>query len=1299
MTAAQADAAPANFRALMDRGQEMRASGDFQTALEIFRSALAIRPREAWARMAVADALRKVGKADEADEACRALLVDEPGNTAALMALGHSLRGRGLKAEALSLFQAALALEQRAVWARAAVAATLRELGRDNEADEVCRALLADEPSDVGASMALGHSLRRRGEPAAALPLFQAVLAQRPREAWARMAVADTLRELGRADEANEACRALLVDEPENVAALMALGYSSTVRADNPAAVCWFKRAVRAAPNAPGPSLALANALRNAGELVEAAEAAQAVLARDPNHVDAWMSLGHTERCAGRRDVALRAFARASELAPGKAAPLVQQAVEERRLGRPETSELLLNRALELDGHDAEALQQLGEHHRLSGDLVCALDAFRRAVALPRCPSPRAFAAAAQTLVELGDLGAALRILDEGEVRLGAKPEIAAKRMELLRRTGNLDEAFRAAEKASRVWPRHFEIWFEAAWLDWMRDGPEACAARFDAAPCSTALQRGRVHTLRGRFAAEQSRFDEAIGHLTLATELNPDDGWPRTLLAQARLLTFDTEGAREELRRVSHLELPASKLQGRSSNVSQTHLGQLLDEFTLDRQALDELRCLQQLPPAERLAPLIALVARLPDHTAAAMALVVALRQSGHFAQRPGEDEGSVPAVRIPRIVAQYWDDADPPRDLAAIMRSWGELYPRFDLRRFNDEQARAFLTRFHKADVQAAYLRAREPAQKADIFRLAYLHSQGGFYADADDRLVGDLEKLRFPGAGLVLYQEDVCSLGNNFIGAVPNHPLIERALRLAVEAVNRGDNDILWLSTGPGLLTRAFAGLFAVNRSQQPLAPLANTVVLKLGELQRTVSLHCLVGYKNTERHWSRTAFGRWTAVNRTGVPAHIRGSSESALRYAEALRRMEQPFQHAGRGNEATRFKWTMNMPADTETQISNKKPRALVISPSGRVHNHDCVKWYEQSQKQIEENYFNIGDMVVFDSTLKMLDFSEIRGMVISSPPRHEVELYKNFDYIIVRASNFIHNEMNWHDAVQILEEIRLPVYALGVGGQASGREKYRLNDENLRFWKMVSERSKLIGVRGTYTADMLYANGIKNVEIVGCPSLFRARRRDLEIALDSSEVRRVAFSIRREAGATYTDDVQNYLAQQRDFLIRTADSYDTTVTIHGEPEEKAFFYNRRDLMVHAEEEFLSSGWWTPETTQKMRALYNSKLFFFLDVSEYDAFIRSQDAAIGYRVHGVLPALANGKPGVLVRYDSRSTELADSLAIPSVTAEEALRLSPRELLESVSFDEFNKLFPARYDKMKFLLEQNGIPHRL
>ncbi|WP_424810404.1 polysaccharide pyruvyl transferase family protein [Roseococcus sp. YIM B11640] len=373
-------------------------------------------------------------------------------------------------------------------------------------------------------------------------------------------------------------------------------------------------------------------------------------------------------------------------------------------------------------------------------------------------------------------------------------------------------------------------------------------------------------------------------------------------------------------------------------------------------------------------------------------------------------------------------------------------------------------------------------------------------------------------------------------------------------------------------------------------------------------------------------------------------------------------------------------------------------RVLVISPAGRVYEHDRVQWYDFPQERIASEYFNIGDMVVFDSTLKLLQYTQVSEMKIRDPSEADIEFYKTFDYIIVRASNFIHNYMNWERAIEVLNRVQIPVYALGVGGQATSRDDYKLTGDNLRFWQIVSERSKAVGVRGTFTADLLYANGIRNVDIVGCPSLFRARNRDLRIEAPA-DIKRVAFSVRREVGGGYSSNPRDYLRIQRDLLLHTMDAFDTTVTTHGEVDEKAFYFQNAQGMAKARELFLKEGWWTPETAERLERLYREKMFFFLRVEDYDRFICSQDFAFGYRVHGVLPALANGVPGVLVKYDSRSTELADSLSVPSLVIENEPPSDVGKLLREVSFDDFNKTFALRYDRMKLLIEYNGIPHRM
>lgn len=393
----------------------------------------------------------------------------------------------------------------------------------------------------------------------------------------------------------------------------------------------------------------------------------------------------------------------------------------------------------------------------------------------------------------------------------------------------------------------------------------------------------------------------------------------------------------------------------------------------------------------------------------------------------------------------------------------------------------------------------------------------------------------------------------------------------------------------------------------------------------------------------------------------------------------------------------------NMREDMNLQVANsegRKPRILVLSPAGNVYDHDCVKWYDHPRDQILKNYFNIGDMVVYDSTLKILNHEEVRGAVIDQIVPSEISDYQNggYDYFVVRASNFIHNDMDWLKAIEVLEKVQVPVYAVGVGAQSSGRGVYKLTGNNLRFWQIVSERSNVIGVRGTFTADVLAASGIKNVEIVGCPSMFRTRKRELNIK-KPDRIERLAFSIRREVDETYSSNAAQYRIKQRDLMLQAARMFDVTVSIHGEPEEKAFYYKDAAGMDRAREIFRHEQWFTDETCEEIERLYRDKLFFFLNVSDYDTFIKTQDFAVGYRVHGVLPGLANGVPAVMVRYDSRSSELANTHAIPFIDIEVAESVNLKEVLDSVDFSEFNRVHRLRYDKMKFVLEANGLQHRL
>src|SRR5262249_19669143 len=156
-------------------------------------------------------------------------------------------------------------------------------------------------------------------------------------------------------------------------------------------------------------------------------------------------------------------------------------------------------------------------------------------------------------------------------------------------------------------------------------------------------------------------------------------------------------------------------------------------------------------LPASERIGPLEALIRDNPNSTAAAIELLFALPKLD-----PGPARSNA-ALSIPRIIVQYWDEAPPPVDVRAVMRSWRDRNANFRYMLFNNRSAQEYLRSNYSSDVLRAYRRAVHPAQRSDLFRLALLHAEGGVYADADDRCIAPIEGLIGRAASFIVYREE--------------------------------------------------------------------------------------------------------------------------------------------------------------------------------------------------------------------------------------------------------------------------------------------------------------------------------------------------------------------------------------------------------------------------------------------------------------------------------------------------------------------------------------------------------------
>lgn len=798
---------------------------------------------------------------DFLDEAERIVISAREAQTGAMLSNQLSLSGVDLAGrlaafasgaeveEKLAALRAAVRLAPEEPWHILALAEALRAAARPGEAVSMLRALLSARPEFWHAHVALGHIARSHGERAAALGWFQQAAALMPGDVWRWLDMAEELRALNRVEEAKAALVRAAEAAPDFWAVELGLGYCARALGEHEAARRHFEAASRLAPAELSPRIGLIEELRDAGALDEARRLAQALLAGHPGNVPLLLCLAYTERQAGLHEEAAQRFSEALALEPKNPALLAELARQEFRLGRQQESNEHLTRALELDPGHADAVVQLASQALTVGDAAQAFEIYRAAA--ERRPAEPAFRfGMLDTLAWQGRTQEALAGLQAMERDQGLTPQLQSWRITLLRRTGQMDEALCAARAATAATPHQFWLWAERFQTELLAGTDAMLQKCLFGMPVSTLAERAIRRRCVGALAESLWQTDSALEHYEAAAALNPADVTLQEALTRVKLMRFDLQGARTHLRHQYELMAAERRLRGESLNISQSLLGQMIDEYALDEELRASLAELSARPAMARLEPVAALVREAPDSTAPAASLLLALRQAEMLEFVPPPED----AAPIPRIINAFWDKPEPPDDIEALMQSWRARNPGYEWRRFDEPQARDYLSAKFPGPVALAYQRVREIPQKADIFRLALLVAEGGVYVDADDRCLRPLDTLLPHGANLVLAQEEFGCAANHFLAASPGHPVLRAALHAVVEAVNRGDNEIPWLLSGPGLLTRALAQHLATRGIAAGLPP--GLALLDRRVLGRAVASGCFAAYKTYHmRHRKR------------------------------------------------------------------------------------------------------------------------------------------------------------------------------------------------------------------------------------------------------------------------------------------------------------------------------------------------------------------------------------------------------------------------------------------------------------
>ncbi len=352
-------------------------------------------------------------------------------------------------------------------------------------------------------------------------------------------------------------------------------------------------------------------------------------------------------------------------------------------------------------------------------------------------------------------------------------------------------------------------------------------------------------------------------------------------------------------------------------------------------------------------------------------------------------------------------------------------------------------------------------------------------------------------------------------------------------------------------------------------------------------------------------------------------------------------------------------------------------------------------------KRYEAVGYNTGNLLIGQSLLEELAPSAYAWGHNFRPE----EANEKFDALVIGAANFIFRGFDFGGLADFVAATKLPCVMAGVGAQAPniGDSLQNIPDGTKRLLKVVSDRSAAIGVRGAFTASVINDFGIKNVEIIGCPSLYRTGRRELTIT--------------PLPGAKTVDELKISLNGSRDVVGHSSSPGDAR-RVAGDLLALSFSGNRQyvlqsempemaaieragldDKEVRQLEE-IARMFELPCDGQGLTDHIRTRFKVFYDLGAWDRYISAFDASVGGRFHGNLIALTNGVPAYIIVHDSRTREMAETMAIPHCGVEEIA--SPEDIFErlrSADYEAFERTYVRMYDRYAAFLAKNGLKHVL
>jgi hypothetical protein len=331
---------------------------------------------------------------------------------------------------------------------------------------------------------------------------------------------------------------------------------------------------------------------------------------------------------------------------------------------------------------------------------------------------------------------------------------------------------------------------------------------------------------------------------------------------------------------------------------------------------------------------------------------------------------------------------------------------------------------------------------------------------------------------------------------------------------------------------------------------------------------------------------------------------------------------------------------------------------------------------------------NSGNLVFMDAAHKILSAPGVEvvadGLAIATSRAGEIN--ERYDaYVIPLANAFRRSyELQLVRMTQLIRKLRIPVVILGVGAEANLQGSFeplgRMERSIRAFVGAVLDRGPSIGVRGEATAGYLAGLGFRDVDVIGCPSMFQhgprldVRKRHPNLDAHASIGLTVSPYVHPMAKV-----VMHHYARYRNLTYIPQDLATLELLLWGDngraPDDP-------DMPVHAAHPLFRE----------------DKIRFYTHSRPWIRDLGEMDFVFGTRIHGTIAALIAGTPAWVFAHDSRTLELARYFGIPHQPMPEVPSdVDAADLYEAADYGPLVVGHPARFRTFAAFLARHGLDH--